>query len=163
MFDLTAPGQYLAYAKRRIYGEVLTSGNAMFVVSSKNTAPSGAAAIASPESPQTNPRLKHTAATSSDGGAKPHGLTTAENDKTRTPRNSTSATHPFGQAKPPVRGSPDSGRATEATIVATASALSPVGRALGITLAILCVGMILFILSRARQRVQTAQKPAAKS
>lgn len=163
MFDLSPPGQYLAYAKRRIYGEVLTSGNALFVVASKDTAPSGAAAIASPESPQTNPRFNGTAATRSDGGAKPHGLPTAENDKTRTHRNSTSASHPLGQEKPPVHDSPDSGRATEATIVATASAFSPAVRASGITLAILCVGLILFILSRARQRVQTAQRPAAKS
>ena len=123
MFDLSAPGQYLAYAKRRIYGEVLTSGNALFVVASKNTPPSEAAATASPESPSTNPRFKGAAATPSDGGAKPYGLTKTENDNTRAHQKSTSASHPFGQAKPLVRGNPDSGRAPEATIVATAIAL----------------------------------------
>ena len=163
MFDLSAPGQYLAYAKRRIYGEVLTSGNAMFVVASKNTAPSGAAATASPESAPVSPRFKRTAATASDGDPKPYGFTNNQNKNTKAHRHSTSASQPFAKAKPPVHAAPPSGSASDGTLVATASALSPPVRALGTTLAILCAGLILFIISRARQRAPVVQKPAAKS
>ncbi len=163
MFDLTPPGQYLVYAKRRIYGEVLTSGNAMFVVASKNTAPSGAAATASPESAPVSPRFKRTAATASDGDPKPYGFTNNQNKNTKAHRHSTSASQPFAKAKPPVHAAPPSGSASVGTLVATASALSPPVRALGTTLAILCAGLILFIISRARQRAPVVQKPAAKS